>query len=64
MLNSFVDPKLDGGLYQPDYWKGETALYTHPQFAESYVPIAQSWRRVRHGGGFASIWLFRRRQNN
>jgi len=63
VLNSFVDPKSEGGFYQPDYWKGETALYTHPQFAESYVPIARSWRRVRHGGGFASIWLFRRRQN-
>ena len=61
VLNSFVDPKGDGGLYQPDYWKGETALYQHPQFSQQYVPIAQSWRRVRHGGGFASIWLFRRR---
>ena len=62
VLNSFVDPKMDGGQYQPDYWVGETALYQHPQFVERYVPIAQSWRRVRHGGGFASIWLFKRRK--
>ena len=62
VLNSFVDPKMEGGQYQPDYWVGETALYQHPQFVERYVPIAQSWRRVRHGGGFASIWLFKRRK--
>lgn len=62
VLNSFVDPKSEDGRYQPNYWVGETALYQDPRFTERYVPIAQSWRRVRHGGGFASIWLFRRRK--
>ena len=62
VLNSFVDPKAENGAYQPNYWVGETALYQHPLFVQRYVPIAQSWRRVRHGGGFASIWLFRRRK--
>ena len=62
VLNSFVDPKAEDGRYQPNYWEGETKLYQHPQFVEHYVPIAQSWRRVRHGGGFASIWLFKRRK--
>ena len=61
VLNSFVDPKTDMG-YQPNYWEGETALFVHPRFKEEYVPIAKVWRRVRHGGGFASIWLFQRRK--
>ena len=62
VLNSFVDPKSEQGSYQPNYWVGETSLYQHPQFTQRYVPIAQSWRRVRHGGGFASVWLFKRRK--
>ena len=62
VLNSFVDPKAEDGGYQANYWMGETVLYQHPQFIQRYVPIARSWRRVRHGGGFASIWLFKRRK--
>ena len=62
VLNSFVDPKAEDGHYQPNYWMGETVLYQHPQFTQRYVPIARVWRRVRHGGGFASIWLFKRRK--
>lgn len=61
VLNSFVDPQTDTG-YQPNYWEGETALFVHPRFKKEYVPIAKVWRRVRHGGGFASIWLFQRRK--
>ena len=63
VLNSFVDPKSNNGVYQSDYWIGETALFHHPHFARDYVPIAQSWRRVRYGGGIASIWLFQRRKD-
>ena len=62
VLNSFVDPKAEDGGYQANYWMGETVLYQHPQFIQRYVPIARSWRRVRHGGGFASIRLFKRRK--
>ena len=62
VLNSFVDPKSEQGEHQPNYWVGETSLYQHPQFTQRYIPIAQSWRRVRHGGGFASVWLFKRRK--
>jgi hypothetical protein len=62
VLNSFVDPKKEDGVYRSDYWIGETALFQHPQFARDYVPIAQSWRRVRYGGGIASVWLFQRRK--
>ena len=62
VLNSFSDPKSGDG-FQDNYWEGETALFRHPQFAKEYVPIARSWRRVRFGGGVASIWLFQRRRN-
>ena len=63
VLNSFVDPKSKNGVYRPDYWIGETALFNHPHFVRDYVPIAQSWRRVRYGGGIASVWLFQRRKD-
>ncbi len=60
ILNSFSDPKRES--YKANYWVGETALFEHPDFSRTYVPIAQSWRRVRHGGGIASIWVFQRRK--
>ncbi len=60
ILNSFSDPKRE--VYTANYWVGETALFEHPEFSTTYVPIAQSWRRVRHGGGIASIWVFQRRK--
>lgn len=61
VLNSLSDPKSGEG-FQDNYWDGESVLFRHPQFSEEYVPIAKSWRRVRFGGGVASIWLFQRRR--
>ena len=57
VLNSFQQP------YKPDYWEGETELFQHPSFTKEYVPIQQSWQRIRSGGGYAYIYLFQRRQN-
>ena len=62
VLNSFVDPSLVGVTFEANYWQGETLLFRHPRFSKEYVPVAKSWRRIRHGGGIASIWLFQRRQ--
>ena len=61
VLNSLSDPKSGEG-FQDNYWEGESVLFRHPQFSMEYVPIAKSWRRVRFGGGVASIWLFQRRR--
>ena len=57
VLNSFQQP------YQPDYWEGETELFQHPSFTKEYVPIQQSWQRIRSGGGYAYMYLFQRRKN-
>ena len=61
ILNSLIDPKSENGHFKPNYWQGESVIFEHPSFSKEYVPIAQSWRRIRYGGGVASIWLFRRR---
>lgn len=59
VMNSFSNPAEQG--FVADYWEGETALYDSTQFKERYVPIAQSWERIRSGGGRAYIVLFKKR---
>ena len=57
VLNSFVDPKMEGGQYKPDYWVGETALYQHPQFRalrtdSSILEKSQAWGILHRFGYF------------
>ena len=61
VLNSRTRPGTQGEWLHADYWAGETALVSHPQFASQYRPYPQAWARRAHGGAESYLLLYYRK---
>ncbi len=58
VLNSRVQPGLDGVWYHEGYWEGETALVHAPEFTAHYRAVPRYWRwdYSDHRGNFILLY--------